>query len=160
MKILRNSQTGKQPFRRKYSGSGWAIAANHRTIAGRSCRSGVALSACPGLSHFVIPGLTRNPAETTSARLARHWIPAFAGMTVLPIACRINHSKWCRSGISSAMPPKLKNNSTPVLGHYGRSEVPLAVGCGELANRISRERCGFFVTASYENWRCEAKVVP
>lgn len=26
----------------------------------------------------------------------------------------------------------------------------LAVGCGELANRISRERCGSFVTASYE----------
>jgi len=30
MKISRNSQTGKQPFRRKYFGSGWAIAARQR----------------------------------------------------------------------------------------------------------------------------------
>lgn len=32
---------------------------------------------------FVIPGLTRNAAIRTSARFARHWIPAFAGMTLL-----------------------------------------------------------------------------
>jgi hypothetical protein len=30
-----------------------------------------------------------------------------------------------------------------------RNKATSAVGCGELANRISRERCGSFVTTSY-----------
>ncbi len=39
--------------------------------------------------YIVIPGLTRNPAMETTARKARHWIPACAGMTRI----LINHSR-------------------------------------------------------------------
>jgi hypothetical protein len=39
--------------------------------------------------NFVIPGLTRNPVKW--ARNARHWIPAFAGMTLIIFAGRVNN---------------------------------------------------------------------